>query len=199
MSSTRGATVAWEQIVGHLVHKLGDGGQGEGVLDVVVVEGQVLADHQSDRQVGAAPRGREERSLAGPESFRFTENWKVSESEIQCWCQRFQWTGGWSVLTNLELKRHLINHLFAIHYFYNNEYVSNLFKNLGQCFMVCCDHCSIVVLQVLVNNRSTFPHAESRDSLSVWCGLRAGNRRICFVSVDSLEHDNDCTNDDSDP
>ena len=74
MSSTRGAAVAREQIVRDLVHELGDGGQGEGVLDVVVVECHVLADHQGDRQVGAAPRGREERSLAGPESFRFTEN-----------------------------------------------------------------------------------------------------------------------------
>ena len=108
-------------------------------------------------------------------------------------------------MTNLELKRLLINHLFSIQYCYNNsEYFTNLFKNLGQCFMVGCDHCSIVILQVLVNNRPTFPHAESRHSLSVGpSGLGAGNWGFCFVSVDSLEHNDHCnrydTNDDSDP
>ena len=34
-----------------MINELGDWGQGEGVLDVDVVEGHVLADHQGDRQV----------------------------------------------------------------------------------------------------------------------------------------------------
>ena len=50
--------------------------------------------------------------------------------------------------------------------------------------MVCSNDGSIIVFQVFMNNRSSFPHTQPTDSLSV------GRHGGMFLSVDCLQEGN---------
>ena len=78
-----------EEIGGDLVHKLSDGSQREGVLDVGIGESHVFADHQSDGEVGGAPGGREEGSGCGPQTLGLAQDGKVRELQVEGTSQGF--------------------------------------------------------------------------------------------------------------
>ena len=84
-----------------LVNKLDDGSEREGVLDVTMRESHVLADHQSDGQVGGAPRGGKECTVGSPQAFGLTQNRKVRKLQIQSRGQSFQGARGGPVLAYL--------------------------------------------------------------------------------------------------
>ena len=95
------------QVGGHLVHELGDGGEGEGVLDVVVVERHVPAHHQRDRQVRRAPSRREEGALVRSQPLGLAEDGEVGEPQVERGGEGPQGAGGGSVLTHLQRQQQL--------------------------------------------------------------------------------------------
>ena len=94
-------TDLWKEVGGHLVNKLDNGGEREGVLHIGVGESHVLADHQSDGQVGGAPRGGKECTVGSPQAFGLTQNRKVRKLQIQSRGQSFQGARGGPVLAYL--------------------------------------------------------------------------------------------------
>ena len=87
-----------------MVHELGDRSQGERVLDVDVVEGHVLADHEGDWEVRGAPGGGEEGPLLCAQPLRLAEDGEICKAQIHGSGKASQAGRGWTVLTHLQQK-----------------------------------------------------------------------------------------------
>ena len=84
-----------------MIDELGDRGQGEGVLDIDVVECHVLADHEGDGEVGGAPGGWEESPLLRAQPLGLAEDGEICKPQIHGSGEASQARRGWSVLTHL--------------------------------------------------------------------------------------------------
>ena len=88
-----------------MIHELSDGSQSKRVLDVDVVEGHVLADHEGDGEVGGAPGGGEEGSLLCAQPLGLAEDGEICKTQIHGSGEASQTRRGWAVLTNLKTNR----------------------------------------------------------------------------------------------
>ena len=84
-----------------MIHELGDRSQGEGVLDIDVVERHVLADHEGDGEVGGAPGGGEESPLLRAQPLGLAEDGEICKTQIHGSGEASQARRGRPVLTNL--------------------------------------------------------------------------------------------------
>ena len=100
-----------------MIDELGDRGQGEGVLDVDVVERHVLADHEGDGEVGGAPGSWEESPLLRAQPLGLAEDGEICKPQIHGSGETSQARRGWSVLThlghNFEARKRLIYKQFT--------------------------------------------------------------------------------------
>ena len=87
-----------------MIYELGDRSQGERVLDVDVVQGHVLADHEGDGEVGGAPGGREESPLLRAQPLGLAEDGEICKAQIHGSGKASQAGRGWTVLTHLQQK-----------------------------------------------------------------------------------------------
>ena len=139
-----------------MVHKLGDRSQSKRVLDVDVVQGHVLADHQGDGEVRRSPGCREESPLLCAQPLGLAEDGEICEAQIHCSGETSQARRGRTVLANLKIDFH----------FSSLGSEADLFKDLRDGLVVGCDHRAVVVFEVLVNDGTTFSHRQPRTSLS---------------------------------
>ena len=139
-----------------MIDELGDRSQGEGVLDIDVVECHVLADHEGDGEVGGAPGGREESPLLRAQPLGLAEDGEICEAQIHGSGETSQTRRGRTVLANLKIDFH----------FSSLGSEADLFKDLRDGLVVGCDHRAVVVFEVLVNDGTTFSHRQPRTSLS---------------------------------
>ena len=91
-----------DQVGGNVVHKLGDRSQSKRVLDVDVVQGHVLADHQGDGEVRRSPGCREESPLLCAQPLGLAEDGEICEAQIHCSGEASQARRGRTVLANLK-------------------------------------------------------------------------------------------------